>query len=183
MDTEVKKNKLNLGCGKDIKKGFINLDSKKIKGVDIVADLERKLPFEDNYFDLVYASHVLEHISDLDFLLREIHRILKSDGRMVIFVPHFSFFGSYTDPTHKRFFGYYTMDYFTSESKWSYYSDFHFKILKKRILFYIVKNDKYHISNRLFTIIFNSMPLFYERSLCWIIPSHEVCYELKPIKN
>ena len=32
--------KLHLGCGKVIKKGFINLDSVKLKGVDVVHNLD-----------------------------------------------------------------------------------------------------------------------------------------------
>jgi hypothetical protein len=40
--------KLNLGCGRDIKQGFVNLDYMPLPGVDVVADLERcadtKLP-------------------------------------------------------------------------------------------------------------------------------------------
>ena len=42
--------KLNLGCGTDIKKGYINLDVAKLDGVDVVHDINRlPLPFKENF--------------------------------------------------------------------------------------------------------------------------------------
>ncbi len=43
-------------------KNFVKLDSKK-------------LPFEDNYFDFVIASHVLEHVEDYKFFINELERV------------------------------------------------------------------------------------------------------------
>lgn len=58
--------KLHLGCGEDIKEGYINLDFLKMDGVDVVHNLNKfPYPFEDNQFDEVYASHILEHLDDL----------------------------------------------------------------------------------------------------------------------
>jgi len=39
-----------------------------------------QLPFEDERFDLVIATSVIEHVSDLDRSLREIHRVLRPNG-------------------------------------------------------------------------------------------------------
>ena len=41
---------------------------------------EKKLPFENNEFDFVIASHVLEHVEDPDFFLKEIQRISSKGG-------------------------------------------------------------------------------------------------------
>ncbi|PIP26896.1 MAG: hypothetical protein COX30_04730 [Candidatus Moranbacteria bacterium CG23_combo_of_CG06-09_8_20_14_all_39_10] len=68
---------LNLGCGKDIRKGYINLDMYPLEGVDVVADIEKKLPFENDTFDEIFTAHVLEHMADLNALLSELHRITK----------------------------------------------------------------------------------------------------------
>ena len=38
---------------------------------------DKKLPFEDNQFDFVYASHVIEHVEDVSYFMREIQRISK----------------------------------------------------------------------------------------------------------
>lgn len=43
------------------------------------------LPFEDNYFDFIYATSVFTHIDDLaDFWLLELRRILKQDGLLFV---------------------------------------------------------------------------------------------------
>ena len=36
---------------------------------------EKKLPFKDNEFDFVIASHVIEHVEDFEFFLKELERI------------------------------------------------------------------------------------------------------------
>ena len=41
-----------------------------------------EMPFEDGTFDMVLASHMLFHVSDLHTALSEIARVLKSDGRL-----------------------------------------------------------------------------------------------------
>jgi len=38
---------------------------------------EKKLPFKDKEFDFVVASHVIEHVEDFEFFLKELERISK----------------------------------------------------------------------------------------------------------
>jgi predicted SAM-dependent methyltransferase len=73
--------KLNLGCGKKIKKEYVNLDLYPLPGVDVVADINKPLPFENDTFDEVLTEHVLEHMVELDPLLGELHRITKKRWR------------------------------------------------------------------------------------------------------
>jgi SAM-dependent methyltransferase len=64
---------------------------KKLAGQLIVWDLKKGIPFADKMFDVVYHSHVLEHIDRehaLDFL-NECHRVLKPGGTIRIVVPDF----------------------------------------------------------------------------------------------
>ena len=51
--------------------------------------IAKKLPFKDNQFDLIYSSHVIEHIhkSEFKLFLRESYRILKEGGTNIIATP------------------------------------------------------------------------------------------------
>ncbi len=83
--------KLNLGCGEDIKEGYVNLDWSSLVGADVAHDLNAlPYPFEDNSFDLVEAFHVLEHLEKPFSVMKELHRILRPGGTLHIKVPHFS---------------------------------------------------------------------------------------------
>lgn len=174
--------KLNIGCGRDIKKDYINLDIIKLPWIDVVADIEKPLPFRDNLFDEIYAEDVLEHIINFNGLLSELHRISKSNGLIVIIVPHLSFFASYTDPTHKRFFGYHSFDYFTQDGDYNFYTTLRFEIIRRKIRFFWIKNKKRKIKSHFISWIINLWPTFYERFLCWILPSNDLYFELRPIK-
>jgi len=46
-----------------------------------------KLPYEDGVYDLVLASHVIEHIPNPNQIIKELGRVLKSDGTLIIAVP------------------------------------------------------------------------------------------------
>ncbi|MCB1706410.1 MAG: class I SAM-dependent methyltransferase [Halioglobus sp.] len=56
------------------------------QGVDHQADIQN-LPFADNSYDFVFASHVLEHVPDDDKALSEVRRILRPGGVAVLPVP------------------------------------------------------------------------------------------------
>ena len=175
--------KLNLGCGRDIRPGYVNLDLVKIPGIDVVADLERRLPFPDDTFDEIFSSHVLEHVRDLIPLLGELARISKPGAVLRIEVPHLSFFGAYTDPTHKRFFGYHSFDYFTPTGTYNFYSHLRFRIRHREIRFYWIKNERRVIKSRVITGLINAFPLVYERFLCWMLPANELYFELETVKD
>ncbi len=82
---------LNIGCGSKKYPGFINVDAVPAPHVDYVTDNIAALPFEDNYADLVYMCHVLEHIKRDDLLgvVVEMYRVLKRGGIFRVSVPGF----------------------------------------------------------------------------------------------
>lgn len=45
------------------------------------------IPYEDETFDIIYTSHVLEHVPDDNKALNELYRVLKSNGTCFIAVP------------------------------------------------------------------------------------------------
>lgn len=80
---------LEIGPGANRIPGFETLDIRPGMRVDYVWDAQKKLPFEDTTFDVIYASHVLEHIAwyKVQDTLREWTRILKPGGRLEVWVP------------------------------------------------------------------------------------------------
>lgn len=50
------------------------------------------LPFEDNTFDIVFSIAVLEHVSDVDAVMREAIRVVKPSGTVVMYVPNYNSF-------------------------------------------------------------------------------------------
>lgn len=62
-----------------------------------------ELPYEDGTFDLVTALDVVEHLDDDAAGLREFRRVLRPDGRILLFVPAFMFlWGVQDDVSHHR---------------------------------------------------------------------------------
>jgi SAM-dependent methyltransferase len=127
--------KLNLGCGTDIRTGYLNLDRANLPGVDLVWDIMVfPLPFDDCSADEILCYSVLEHV-DYVPLLRELYRILRKSGSLRIEVPHFTSVAMYTDPTHRNFFGCGTFDFFVKGGPRPYYFDFAFETLKQKLTF------------------------------------------------
>ena len=179
----MEKIKLNLGCGNDYKKGYVNVDASKEVSPDKVWNLEKSpLPFKNNSVDEILAYHVLEHLHNFIPLMHDIHRICKNGTRIHIKTPFYSTWGQYNDPTHVRFFSPFTFNYF---NKWKNYS--HqvnakkemFKVKKVEINFGIGRAKKL---NWFFNPLINFNHEFYCRFFAWILPSSEIEYELEVIK-
>ncbi|MBQ3137732.1 MAG: methyltransferase domain-containing protein [Clostridia bacterium] len=76
-------NKIKSAVGVDINdKGFKNIKYKKPIKL-MVMDCSKKLEFEDNTFDFVFSKDMFECVTDKDFLVSEIHRILKPGGIVI----------------------------------------------------------------------------------------------------
>lgn len=135
------KKKLNLGCGTDIKVGWINLDSAVLPGVDVVHDIAKlPLPFADGMFDEILCHDILEHLDYIP-VLRDLHRIMKKGGMLTIRVPHFTSKNNFIDPTHVRQFSVNTFDFFAKDTptqnkriarERAYYFDFAFQRVTSR---------------------------------------------------
>ena len=68
---------------------------------DFVLDLSQPLPFPDNFVDIIYSSHLLEHFkyTDLISFLTECVRILKPGGQFSAAVPNAGIYlNAYHDP-------------------------------------------------------------------------------------
>jgi predicted SAM-dependent methyltransferase len=91
--------KLNLGCGRDVRAGWVNIDLTVTRGVGEAApgtkviefDLRRGLPLAADSCALIYSSHFLEHLEYRHglALMRESHRCLKRGGLLRLALPEF----------------------------------------------------------------------------------------------
>jgi len=102
---------LNVGCGWDIRPGYVNSDLAVLDGVGVAAALDSGLPFRDGTFDVVLAKDVIEHVGDAVAALAEMHRVLKAGGLLLISTVHFTSRDLYVDPTHRRGFSVRTFDF------------------------------------------------------------------------
>ncbi len=85
--------KLNIGCGDDIKDGFVNVDIRGGDGVNLVADVQNLHMIPDESVDYILAQDILEHFPfkrTLD-ILREWCRVLKHRGILKVRVPNLKY--------------------------------------------------------------------------------------------
>lgn len=89
----MKKINVNLGCGTNIVKGWINIDLVPPSNADksFLKGSALDIPLEDGSVDYILLDQVLEHMAMDDVIpaLWEIRRVLKKGGRCVIVVPDF----------------------------------------------------------------------------------------------
>lgn len=93
---------LDLGCG-DLRLTYRmakKIDTDDISGIDIWVkydnanirgydgDLNERFPVEDEQFDVVTASNIIEHLWNTDGFIQEIHRVLKPSGYAIIATPN-----------------------------------------------------------------------------------------------
>ncbi len=99
----VPKIKLDIGCGPAKQQGFVGMDVRDVKGVDIVHDAEIfPYPLDDNSCDMISMSHVIEHIKPwLQIqIMDECWRLLEPEGMLFISTPYAGNFRWLQDPTH-----------------------------------------------------------------------------------
>lgn len=82
---------IHLGCGPINAQGFINVDIRPYSHIHYIQEVENLSIFPHEYADLIYASHILEHISHnkISAVLKEWWRVLKRGGILRISVPDF----------------------------------------------------------------------------------------------
>ena len=149
-------NKLNLGCSKDYKENWTNLDINKGCKADVYHDLNSyPYPFEDEEFDYILASHVVEHLDDPVKAIKELKRILKDNGELCVVVPHYTNPMSYS-PRHKTYYSFKTINHIFEGMK----------IKEKNLIF----TPKY----KFMELFARKFPIFYENTPLRIFPAKEI---------
>ena len=111
--------KLDIGSGERKPRGYITLDKDPSLKPDIVADIEVRIPYNDNTFEEVRIKYVLEHIRPENKVkvMAELHRVLRFDGLLYIWVPIAGTVESFQDPSHLSFYNEKTFCYFIKGHK------------------------------------------------------------------
>lgn len=180
------KNKINLGCGKDIKKDYLNCDCVSSEKVDKVFDLNSyPWPLKDNTFEEVLCKSVLEHLENPEKAIKEIWRVSKPGAKIIIEVPHFSCWQAWGDITHKRPFNSTSLFCFSDRkihqsSSSLINSQREIFEVETRIIFGKVK--KIFLFETFFNLN-NYSRGFYERHLAYIFPAQNILFKMKVKKR
>jgi SAM-dependent methyltransferase len=159
--------RLNLGCGTDIKKGYLNIDFEKAKGIDKTHDLNVfPYPFKNNQFEEIEMRNILEHLNDSYNVMLEIHRICAPNAIVKIRVPHFSSNNAWGDLQHKRGFN---TDTFKNDNISSKFEIISQEITFPSVRFFIKPLAKLNLS-------------FYEKNFAYLFPALDLVVKLKAKK-
>ena len=176
--------KLDLGCGPTKKNGFIGIDQIDYAGVDLCGDIYEILKsIPSGSCSEIYASHFICHLSDWSELISECYRLLDVNGKLIVINPHFANPYFYSDPTHVRGSGLYSMSYFARDHIFSrtvpLYHDTGFDLYSVQLDFKASK--PFYLSyafGRVFNFIFNGFPIFKE-IYEWHFSKFLNCYQVK----
>lgn len=167
--------KLNLGCGNDHKKGYINCDISPEVNPDKVVDLNKfPFPFKDNSIEEILLYHVLEHFHEPIKIFEELYRICKNNAIIRIKAPYFSHESAFSMLDHYHQFTWTSFDALEKNHACHWQSVGDFKIIKKKLI--------WRKPCFLAQWIFNLIPRVYQEFLCWIFPAKEIQIILKVIK-
>ncbi|CAG1020043.1 hypothetical protein MTYM_00025 [Methylococcales bacterium] len=182
--------KLNLGCGFDLKEGYINLDIVD-HGGNMIHDINSfPYPFSENTFDEIYCSHILEHLDSFHKTVSELWRIAKPNASIIVYAPFFLNTKYFGEPDHKIPFSIRTFDNYEYignrklkfYEQWklnhrtNYRSQVQFEVIEKRFItshFAILKWMDYLV---------NIEPVMYERFFAGIFSPEEVYFHLRVVK-
>jgi len=124
-DSDGARRALDVGCREGIQSEWLKAKGYVVSSIDIeksykhckIVDVNKKLPFKSNYFDLIWCSEVIEHLDNPAKSVAEFRRALKPGGEMVITTPNsrcwlYSLLRPFgitpekmQNPGHKHFFG------------------------------------------------------------------------------
>lgn len=166
--------KLNIGSGEKRIDGFINIDKFPSHKEDLFGDLDTKIDLPDGCAEEVILDNVIEHVDSIVNAMKEIRRLLKKEGVVHIYTPHFTSHSSWRDPTHKHHLSYFSFDMFCKERNSHYLGGMLFKAEEKKLSF----GGGISIIGR---IIFKLSPEMYEKKFCFIFPASTLYIKLKAI--
>ena len=103
--------KLNLSCSDNHKQGYVNVDI--VSPADIITDLNRWWPWEDNSIDEIVAYDAIEHYKNPIHTMNEAWRVLVPNGIFAIEVPTTDGRGAWQEPQHCSYWNRNSFFYYT----------------------------------------------------------------------
>lgn len=184
--------RLELGSGGHVREGYYGVDMLPLPGVAIQADLNQRLDLlPAGSVSEVLSQQCFEHVTNLLGLMSELHRVMTPGAKLDITVPHFSNPYFYSDPTHIRFFGLYSMFYFVPEEFQtarrkvpSFYSEAMFRVQNVQMSLLprsLACRLRWPFLSRLINRNIEWAD-WYERRLCWQVPAANIRYVMTPVK-
>lgn len=179
----IKQNKKILDLGSGIEKipGAIRIDNNPEVKPDILHDLNIfPYPFESDKFDEIHLNNILLHLEDIFSVMREIHRLVKPEGKVIIRCAYFRSNYAFHYPGNKNHFTVDTFNFFNPSHPFFE----KFKYTKTKFsLEKIVFNENFNsgIFKKIIALIANKFPNAYESKLSHIFPLDEIKYLLKKI--
>lgn len=156
------------------------LESKK-KGIDVCMAKAEELPFNENCFDIVVCTDVLEHALDINTVFNEIKRVLKPQGKFIVRVPYredLSLYSNHNYPyfySHIRNFDEYSLKLISEKV-------FNFKLLDTSYTTYLpiankLKCQRNKLENKIMWRILKTIKTIHEKTYNCIAP-----YFLYPVE-
>jgi len=168
---------LNLGAGKKRRSDAVNVDLVPNTNPELVWDLNRlPWPLPSDHFREVLAFDVIEHLDNVISAMEEIHRVCSPGAIVRITLPHFSCANAFTDPTHRHYFSWFSLHYFTGENQWEFYTGCRFRRMASQLYFQPT------LVNKLVWRLANRYPESYEQRWAWIFPAWFLSFELEVVK-
>ena len=129
--------------------------------INIIKATAENIPFGDESFDVVYSSHVLEHVTDEVKSLEEMKRVLKSNGTLIIGMPTaamawINLFTAWLFTTHMRLVNFFLSPFITT-GKTKFINIFipeSHSIPRAKTIFYDLKHYKVSNWNRIVSGVF-----------------------------
>jgi len=181
---------LDLGCGtfpyagKDIE-NVVSIDFRPEVRPTVIHNLNYfPWPFDRDSFDVIYASHIMEHMRNNIEFMEEIYRIAKPNAKVIIRVPHFSGRSAWCDPTHLRAYSYYQFYYYSSNSR-DHYGNCEFKVNKVELRYTRFPHGFFvsKILSPVINFLANLNVKFCEKVWCyWVGGFSEIHVELQAVK-
>ena len=178
------KRRLDLGCGLHKAPGWIGIDSNRDAiPADVLADLNRPLPFPDDTFDEVRAVHVIEHVGDIMQTMAEIHRVARHGARLYLATPHYTDSSSWRDPTHRWHLNTYSFRFWTAiglhhERHW------YTRLELREVALHVELARLWRYAGFQWLVNrFEPCRRFWEQYLCFLLRAKQIEFTFKVVKN